>query len=147
MKRLSAPRAGALMSLAATTLLLAGCGTSQAGDDVQPGDVQPGDSTSMPGMSMATAPAADTTPVATDTVKIENFAYSPAVVTVKAGTTVTWTNNDTDPHTVTSMDNGPVKSPTLQQGQTFHYTFAKAGRFEYLCTIHPFMTATVVVTP
>jgi plastocyanin len=85
-------------------------------------------------------------PVATDTVEIQNFAFSPAIVTVKAGTTVTWTNRDQDPHTATAMS-GPFHSPTLNNGESYHYTFTTPGRFEYLCTIHPFMTATVVVTP
>jgi plastocyanin len=85
-------------------------------------------------------------PVATDTVAIQNFAFSPAIVTVKAGTTVTWTNRDQDPHTATAMS-GPFRSPTLNNGESYHYTFTTPGRFEYLCTIHPFMTATVVVTP
>jgi plastocyanin len=67
-------------------------------------------------------------------------------VTVKAGTTVTWTNRDQDPHTATAMS-GPFHSPTLNNGESYHYTFTTPGRFEYLCTIHPFMTATVVVTP
>ncbi|MDQ2707167.1 MAG: plastocyanin/azurin family copper-binding protein [Actinomycetota bacterium] len=78
---------------------------------------------------------------------IQNLAFGPTTVTVKAGTTVTWTNADTDPHTVTSMNDGPIHSPTMKQGDTFRYTFTKPGRFDYLCTIHPFMTATVVVTP
>ncbi|HEY1966541.1 MAG TPA: cupredoxin domain-containing protein [Pseudonocardia sp.] len=144
MKRIPAPRVAAVLGTVAAALLLGGCGDTQSGPDAT---TPVAAATSMPGMDMSAAPAADTTPVATNTVKIENFAFSPAVVTVKAGTTVTWTNNDTDPHTVTSMNNGPVKSPPMQQGDTFHYTFTTPGKFEYLCTIHPFMTATVVVTP
>jgi plastocyanin len=136
----------AVVAAATTAVLLAGCGDTRSGTDAA---AQTDTPTSMAGMAMPAAPAAgaDDTPVATDTVKIENFAFSPTVVTVKVGTTVTWTNNDTDPHTVTSTNDGPIKSPTMQQGDTFHYTFAQPGKFEYLCTIHPFMTATVVVTP
>ena len=97
----------------------------------------------------ASAPAAPgpDAPVASNTVAIQNFEFSPATVTVKAGTTITWTNQDSDAHTVTSMNNGPLHSPPLNTGQAFHYTFTTPGRFDYLCTIHPFMTATVVVTP
>lgn len=142
MKRINLIRSAGVAATAAAALLLAGCGNPSDGSTPAAG------STSMPGMSMPAAAApADDTPVATDTIKIENFAFGPTVATVKVGTTVTWTNNDTDPHTVTSMDNGPIKSPTMQQGDTFKYTFTKPGKFEYLCTIHPFMTATVVVTP
>jgi len=100
----------------------------------------------MPGMS--TSPAAPAGPaVATNAVDIKEFAFGPQSVTVKVGTTVTWTNDDQDPHTVTSQNgNGPLKSSTLQKGDKFQYTFTKAGTFDYLCTIHPFMTGTVVVT-
>jgi amicyanin len=86
-------------------------------------------------------------PVATTSVAIQNFAFSPATITVKAGSTVTWTNQDQDPHTVTSANGGPLASPALNTGQTFRHAFTTPGRFDYLCTIHPFMTATVVVTP
>jgi plastocyanin len=86
-------------------------------------------------------------PVATNTVAITNFAFSPAVATVRVGSTITWTNQDGEPHTVTSKDgSGLLRSPSLNTGESFTFTFTKPGRFEYLCTIHPFMTATVVVT-
>jgi plastocyanin len=103
----------------------------------------------MPGMAMpraATPGSGQDAPVATNTIAIQNFAFVPTTVTVKAGSTVTWTNRDQDAHTVTAMA-GPFHSPTLNTGQSFHYTFTTPGRYDYLCTIHPFMTATVVVTP
>jgi amicyanin len=88
------------------------------------------------------------TPVAGNAVNIAQFAFSPASLSVKVGTTVTWTNNDSEPHTVTSTNNsGPLKSPAMKSGDTYTFTFTTAGTFDYLCTIHPFMTATVVVTP
>ena len=104
---------------------------------------------SMPGMSMSTATQSTSDqPVATNTVSIKNFAFDPAVITVKVGTTVTWTNSDQDPHTVTSDGkSGPLNSKPLNAGDTYQYTFTQAGTFSYLCTIHPFMTATVTVTP
>ncbi|WP_243773329.1 cupredoxin domain-containing protein [Actinomadura barringtoniae] len=102
--------------------------------------------TSMPGMSMpASTPPAPAAPVAGNAVEIKNFGFSPGALTVKAGTTVTWTNGDEDPHTV-SATGGPFHSPTLTNGGTFHYTFTKPGRYAYICTIHPFMHGTVVVT-
>jgi plastocyanin len=61
------------------------------------------------------------------------------MVTVAVGTTVTWSNSDQDRHTVTASG-GAFKSPTLNTGDTFRFTFTKAGRYEYLCAIHPFMT-------
>jgi amicyanin len=84
-------------------------------------------------------------PVAADAVSITNFAFVPATVMVKVGTTVTWTNHDQDPHNVTARS-GAFRSPTLNTGGTFAFAFTKPGTYEYLCTIHPFMTATVVVT-
>ncbi len=102
-------------------------------------------SMSMP-MSSPSTGAADA-PVTGDAVAIENFAFSPATLKVKAGTTVTWTNQDTDAHTVTSAGSGgPLHSPALATHATYSYRFTKPGTYAYLCTIHPFMTATVEVT-
>ncbi|WP_269856096.1 plastocyanin/azurin family copper-binding protein [Streptomyces sp. RPT161] len=79
---------------------------------------------------------------------IQNFAFAPTSLKVKTGTTVTWTNKDSDAHTVTSSGSGgPLHSAPLTTGATYRYTFTKAGTYAYFCTIHPFMTATVVVTP
>jgi len=82
----------------------------------------------------------------TDAVAIRNFAFAPAMVTVPVGTTITWTNDDQDAHTV-SATGGAFRSAALNNGDTFRFTFTKPGRYDYICTIHPFMTATVVVTP
>lgn len=83
----------------------------------------------------------------TNSVAISNMQFSPDNITVKKGTTVTWTNNDGIPHTVTESDDqsGP-SSPTLSSGQTYSFTFNTAGTFKYHCTIHPGMTGTVTVT-
>jgi plastocyanin len=83
------------------------------------------------GSSSTAAPAAAGTAVS-----IANFAFSPAEVTVKVGDTVTWTNNDSVPHTVTGAD---FDSGQLVPGATFPHTFTKAGTFAYKCTIHPSM--------
>jgi plastocyanin len=93
----------------------------------------------------ATAPAGEA-PVATSTVTIDNFAFTPAAITVKAGSTVTWTNKDEEPHSVVSTDE-PMRSPTLAgTANTFTHTFATPGRYAYNCGIHPFMHGTVEVT-
>jgi plastocyanin len=78
-------------------------------------------------------------------VDIANFAFSPATLTVKVGTTVTWTNQDSAAHTVTS-DTGLFDSGNMPQGKTFSYTFTTAGTYAYHCTYHAMMKATVVVT-
>ncbi|MEU3521955.1 plastocyanin/azurin family copper-binding protein [Streptomyces sp. NPDC006654] len=86
-------------------------------------------------------------PVTGNAVAIDNFAFSPAKLKVKAGTKVTWTNQDADAHTVTSAGSGgPLHSAALATHATYSYTFTKPGTYAYLCTIHPFMTATVEVT-
>ena len=135
----------------ASTAIVPGSGQSLAG---APGATATGpltDASGMTGMSMPTATSsggAPAAPVAGNAVSIMNFAFSPAALTVKAGTTVTWTNKDSDAHTVTSQGSGgPLASAALSTGQSYSYTFTKPGTYSYLCTIHPFMTATVTVTP
>ena len=100
----------------------------------------------MPGMPSTTTASPAGPAVAADQVSITNFSFSPAAITVKVGTTVTWTNNDEEPHTVFSGAGG-MKSPVLASHQnTFTFTFSKPGTFDYNCTIHPFMHGTVTVT-
>jgi len=79
-------------------------------------------------------------------VKIDNFSFGPATVTVSVGSTVTWTNRDDIPHTVVSTDDPKVfKSKVLDTDEKFSCTFTKAGTYPYFCSIHPKMTAKVVV--
>jgi amicyanin len=77
-------------------------------------------------------------------VKIANFTFQAPVVTVKAGTVVTWTNGDDIPHTVTA-NNGAFKSKVLDSGDGFSFTFAKAGEYAYFCSLHPHMTGKIIV--
>lgn len=77
-------------------------------------------------------------------INIANFAFSPATLTINAGTKVTWTNNDGMTHTVTS-DNGVFNSGNLSPNATFSYTFNSTGTFTYHCAIHTYMTGTVIV--
>jgi plastocyanin len=79
-------------------------------------------------------------------VKIDNFSFTPATLTVPAGTTVTWTNRDDIPHTVVSGDDPKAfKSKVMDTDEKFSYTFTKTGTFTYFCSVHPKMTGTVVV--
>jgi plastocyanin len=82
-------------------------------------------------------------------VTIQNLEFTPASITVKPGTTVTWTNLDTIYHTVTSIEPSPVafNSGTLPQGDTFRFNFTRAGTYTYICTFHTFMQGTVTVAP
>ena len=77
-------------------------------------------------------------------VKIDNFSFGPASLTVAVGTTVIWTNRDDIPHTVLSTDKA-FKSTVLDTDQKYSFTFSKSGTFSYFCSIHPTMTGKVVV--
>jgi plastocyanin len=80
-----------------------------------------------------------------NTVVIANIAFGPAALTVKAGTTVTWQNNDGIAHTSTS-DTGVWDTGTISPGASKSVVFNTAGTFPYHCTVHPMMTATITVT-
>ena len=82
---------------------------------------------------------------ATD-VKIDNFSFGPAALTVPIGTTVTWVNRDDIPHTVVSTDDPKTfKSKVLDTDEKFSFTFSKAGTYPYFCSIHPKMIGKVTV--
>jgi plastocyanin len=81
---------------------------------------------------------------ATSEVKIDNFSFGPATLTVAPGTTVTWINRDDIPHKVVSTDD-VFKSKVLDTDEKFSYTFTKAGNYPYFCSIHPKMTGAIVV--
>jgi plastocyanin len=137
-------------------LLLAGCSSSRPA--AQPSVIFGSNASGTPGMpGMSGMPATSGTPsgtasatgspaaVAGDQVTIDNFAFAPGTLTVKVGSTVTWTNRDEEPHTVAASD-GSFHSPGMGTGATFTHTFATAGTFDYVCSIHPSMHGTVVVT-
>jgi plastocyanin len=81
---------------------------------------------------------------ASHTVQITDSAFGTSVLTVQVGDTVTWTNADDRPHTVTGQD-GSFDSGNLDEGGTFSFTFTAPGTFAYLCQYHPEMTATIIV--
>jgi plastocyanin len=78
-------------------------------------------------------------------VKIDNFTFDPQVLTVKVGTTVTWKNVDDIPHTVASKTPKLFKSKALDTDDSYSFTFKEAGTFDYFCSLHPHMTATIKV--
>ena len=77
-------------------------------------------------------------------VAIRGFKFVPAEVNIKAGETVVWTNEDSTPHTVESSD-GTLKSDQLSKGDTYKFTFTKAGKYDYNCGIHKSMHGSVTV--
>ncbi len=87
------------------------------------------------------------TPIAVPTqgsnmVNIQNFTFNPGTLTVKKGTTVTWTNNDPAQHQIKSAT---FNSGQLSKGQSFSFTFSDAGTFDYSCAIHPSMLGKIIV--
>jgi len=88
--------------------------------------------------------AAESKPASITDIKIDNFSFTPASITIPAGTEVHWKNNDDIPHNVVSDDHS-IKSKVLDTGDEFSYTFTKPGTYSYFCSIHPKMTAKVVV--
>lgn len=113
------------------------------------------ETTTTPTSSNATPPASESTsptpsPVtntpSTDEVEIEDMAFRPANITVKKGTTVTWTNKDSVEHTVTSDNSGGPRSAMLARDESYSFTFNEVGEFSYHCQPHPQMTGKVTVT-
>jgi len=81
-------------------------------------------------------------------VRIQNFEFKPKTISVKAGTKVTWKNDDTAIHDV--KDTSPLAtpvSPEMGKGDTFSITYPQPGTYSYICAIHPYMTGSVVVEP
>ncbi len=148
--------AGLISAGLAATAVLTGCSssgktvaastTTSAATSSATASSSPG-STTAPGSSSTSSTAP---PAGPDGVNIANYAFSPKTLTVKAGTTVTWKNDDQFAHEVTSAAGDPGAAFDLGQqagGATVHHTFTTAGTYHYYCNIHNYMTGTIVVTP
>jgi plastocyanin len=121
-----------IIGLLVMVILISGC--TSAPTTPQPKQTQPAPTTTIqPTETPATTSTAQPTSAAV-AVEIKGFAFNPLTITISKGTTVTWTNSDSAPHTVTSDS---FDSGRLSQGQTFSHTFDQSGTFEYSCTIHP----------
>ncbi|MGA8614965.1 MAG: cupredoxin family copper-binding protein [Xanthobacteraceae bacterium] len=90
-------------------------------------------------------PARAQSAAAAHSVSIDNFTFNPATLTVKAGTTVTWTNKDDIPHGIASSNNAFTRSKAMDTDDSFSLTFTTPGTYQYFCYIHPHMTGTIVV--
>jgi len=77
-------------------------------------------------------------------IAVQEFKFAPSVLTVRVGTTVTWTNHDEETHTITSAT-GAFASAGLGHEDGFSQIFTRPGRYEYFCALHPHMKATVIV--
>ena len=87
---------------------------------------------------------ADAASGASTIVMAKDFMFAPTSMNVAAGSTVTWTNRDDEPHTVVS-DSGLFRSAALDTNESFSFRFEKPGTYRYVCTIHPRMVGTIVV--
>jgi plastocyanin len=124
-------------------LILAGCAAVSTPrppvDNSAAGNV----ATPTPALQLENTPIlAPTTGIAD--VSIQNFAFSPAEITVAVGSTVRWTNQDSATHTVKAAD-GSWISPNIDQGGTFEKVFDKPGTYDYICGIHPTMKGRIIV--
>lgn len=120
------------IGLLVIAVLISGCTTTTTTRPAEPTPV----TTSTP---VTTTPA----PVS---IAIKSSTFTPNIVEISKGTTVTWTNDDGVPHTVTSVS-GAFDSGNIDPGKTYSYTFNQAGPFEYRCANHPSMThGKVIVT-
>ncbi|MEA2617265.1 MAG: hypothetical protein QOE72_3048 [Chloroflexota bacterium] len=111
------PRAPLLLSVTLAGAALSGCG--------------------------AASPAATST--GSGTVAIKNFAFGPTPISVTKGTAVTWTNRDSSVHTATAVDRS-FDTGNIEPGKSAGHTFDTAGTFAYRCSIHQYMTGSIVVT-
>ncbi len=113
--------------------LLVGCSSEQAVDE---------ENNMQPAAQPSPSPAAVPSGVQGAEVTIDNFKFSPASLTVKAGTTVTWTNKDIATHTAKFSD---WESDEMFQGSSASRTFSNAGTYSYVCGLHPSMKGTIIV--
>lgn len=138
----AAKRAAAAMAVAGGLVAGAGVFTLWLLDPAPPAQAAMDHAMMDHGAHLTARPAA----AAANEIVIDDYSFGPAQLSVTAGTKVVWTNDDPDPHTVTSEADPKVfKSPPLDTGDSFAFTFDKPGTYRYFCTIHPRMRGTVVV--
>lgn len=118
-------------TLGIVLLLLAGCGTSSSPPAAHPTATKQPAAAASPRVLMVTTGA--------------KYAFAPQQITVAKGTMVTWRNNSNADHTVTA-DSGAWSSTNISHGHSYSRTFAKPGRYAYVCGLHGYMTGVVVVT-
>lgn len=124
------------------TLTLAACSPKSSTDSPQPPASADNNNSSTEVSATPVLPSTGST----IEISIADFSFSPKEVTIKAGTTVTWTNQDSAVHTVTS-DTEVFDSGNLEKGKSYSYTFTTVGTFTYYCTPHRAnMTGTIIVT-
>jgi plastocyanin len=137
------------VSVAVLSFILVGCSAATTPILTQtPIPPIPIPSDTMPPFSL-TPPAATNTPAPGGTgtvdIAIKGFAFDPVSITIKVGTTVRWTNQDSANHTITS-DSGVWDSGSIAQSESYTRVFDTVGTFAYHCAVHPSMKGTIIVT-
>ena len=125
--------------------LIAGCGGDDEGDSGGGGGGGGGDAAEQPAEESGSGDSGGGGGGGGAEVSMEGIKFVPADVTVKPGDTVTWTNNDSVGHDVTGDNFKSGDAGAMQGGDTFEFTFDKAGTFDYVCTVHPGMEGSVTV--
>ena len=142
-----------LVFLAILMIFAVACSTSEplppepskpAQTQTTPQPSQPAQTSQPPAPAQPSQPAAPAQTAKTVQVSIKSFKFTPADITVDVGDTVVWTNEDSAPHTVESSD-GTLRSDELSKEDTYSYKFTKAGKYSYICGIHPSMKGSVMV--
>jgi plastocyanin len=133
-----------LILLAITIILVGVCGCTQTAPPVQPqAPVTISLQTTQP-LAATTIPVPQTTSSVSDnTIRIKNFAFDPARITMKVGSTARWVNQDSVPHRILFADG--ADSTVLAPSQSWSRKIDQAGTYDYACTIHPAMQGTVIV--
>ena len=152
-----------ILPLLAVAAIAAGCGSDSSSSTAGYGEpTAAATGTAAPEKPAAVAPTATATaeaaqapaddaaagdaaaePIAVD---IANFAFAPKDIQAKVGQTITFTNNDSAPHTATATEGAKFDSGQLDQGKSFSYTAKKAGTIQFVCSFHPNMTGTITVS-
>jgi amicyanin len=133
------------LALLAAVFFLGGCGyQAPTNQGTTPASGNTVSRTPSPASNSAVTAPSSTTNQTANAVTIQNFAFSPASLTIKKGESVTWTNEDSVPHQIVS-DSGAFQGNTINKGQTYSFTFNTAGQFPYHCSIHPSMKGIVIV--
>lgn len=145
-----------IAALTTAALAVAGCGSSYSSGGSSKTTGGGSSSSSAPsaygggggGGASKSKPATATAKPSTGTIQVtlQNIAFNPSALHAKVGQTIKWTNRDSVAHNVTATKGEEFKSPTLNQGQSYSYKLDHPGTIHYVCTFHPNMTATVVVS-
>lgn len=137
-----------LIVLVVVVLCIAGAFVLTSGESSAPSDDQHHEQAHKEASEQKSEDTLSSTPSASNEVKIQDYSYQPASITVKVGTKVTWTNQDSVRHDVVDDNDNPdgPSGPLLAKGESYSFTFTKAGTYNYHCTPHPYMKGTVIVT-